>query len=50
MKRYIVYRLLQGVVLLCLVATIVFFLGRLTGNPGRSDAARGRHRRGPRSR
>ena len=33
MKRYIVYRLLQGVVLLCLVATIVFFLGRLTGNP-----------------
>jgi len=33
MKRYIVYRLLQGVVLLCLVATIVFVLGRLTGNP-----------------
>src|SRR3954465_3103115 len=33
MKRYIAYRLLQGVVLLCLVATIVFFLGRLTGNP-----------------
>src|SRR6185503_1771687 len=33
MKRYIVYRLLQGAVLLCLVATIVFFLGRLTGNP-----------------
>ena len=33
MKRYIVYRLLQGVVLLCLVATFVFFLGRLTGNP-----------------
>src|SRR5258706_12969089 len=33
MKRYIVYRLLQGVLLLCLVATIVFFLGRLTGNP-----------------
>ena len=33
MKRYIVYRLLQGVVLLCLVATVVFFLGRLTGNP-----------------
>ena len=33
MKRYIVNRLLQGVVLLFLVATIVFFLGRLTGNP-----------------
>ncbi len=33
MKRYIVHRLLQGVVLLFLVAAIVFFLGRLTGNP-----------------
>jgi len=33
MKRYIVHRLLQGVVLLCMVAAIVFFLGRLTGNP-----------------
>jgi ABC-type dipeptide/oligopeptide/nickel transport system permease component len=33
MTRYIVNRLLQGFVLLCLVATIVFFLGRLTGNP-----------------
>jgi peptide/nickel transport system permease protein len=33
MGRFIVRRLLQGVVLLCLVATIVFFLGRLTGNP-----------------
>jgi peptide/nickel transport system permease protein len=33
MTRYIVNRLLQGLVLLCLVATIVFFLGRLTGNP-----------------
>ncbi len=33
MKRYIVQRLLQGIVLLFLVATIVFFLGRLTGNP-----------------
>ena len=33
MKRYIARRLLQGVVLLCMVATIVFFLGRLTGNP-----------------
>ena len=33
MKRYIARRLLQGVVLLFMVATIVFFLGRLTGNP-----------------
>jgi peptide/nickel transport system permease protein len=33
MTRYIVHRLLQGVVLLCMVAMIVFFLGRLTGNP-----------------
>src|SRR5262245_5951669 len=33
MKRFIARRLLQGIVLLCLVATIVFFLGRLTGNP-----------------
>jgi ABC-type dipeptide/oligopeptide/nickel transport system permease component len=33
MMRYIVRRLLQGVVLLFLVATLVFFLGRLTGNP-----------------
>ncbi len=33
MKRYIVRRLMQGVVLLVMVATIVFFLGRLTGNP-----------------
>ncbi|UYN95639.1 MAG: ABC transporter permease [Enhydrobacter sp.] len=33
MKRYIARRLMQGAVLLCLVATIVFFLGRLTGNP-----------------
>ena len=33
MKRYIAHRLLQGIVLLCLVGTIVFFLGRLTGNP-----------------
>jgi peptide/nickel transport system permease protein len=33
MQRYIVHRLLQGVVLLFMVATIVFFLGRLTGNP-----------------
>jgi ABC-type dipeptide/oligopeptide/nickel transport system permease component len=33
MKRYIVQRLLQVIVLLFLVAAIVFFLGRLTGNP-----------------
>jgi peptide/nickel transport system permease protein len=33
MQRYIVHRLLQGIVVLILVATIVFFLGRLTGNP-----------------
>ena len=33
MKRYIARRLMQGVILVCLVATIVFFLGRLTGNP-----------------
>jgi peptide/nickel transport system permease protein len=33
MRRYIVHRLWQGVILLILVATIVFFLGRLTGNP-----------------
>jgi len=31
--RFIGRRLLQGIVLLCIVATIVFFLGRLTGNP-----------------
>src|SRR5882672_3719698 len=33
MKRYIARRLMQDAVLLCMVATIVFFLGRLTGNP-----------------
>jgi peptide/nickel transport system permease protein len=33
MKRYIARRLMQGVVLLFMVATIVFILGRLTGNP-----------------
>lgn len=33
MRRYILRRFLQGLVLLVLVATIVFFLGRLTGNP-----------------
>jgi peptide/nickel transport system permease protein len=31
--RFIARRLGQGIILLCLVATIVFFLGRLTGNP-----------------
>jgi len=33
MKRFIARRLLQGAILLVMVATIVFFLGRLTGNP-----------------
>ena len=33
MQRYVVHRLLQGLVLLFLVAAVVFFLGRLTGNP-----------------
>jgi ABC-type dipeptide/oligopeptide/nickel transport system permease component len=33
MKRFIARRLMQGVILLVMVATIVFFLGRLTGNP-----------------
>ncbi len=33
MTRFIARRLGQGIILLCLVATIVFFLGRLTGNP-----------------
>lgn len=33
MTRFIARRLLQGLVLLCLVASIVFFLGRFTGNP-----------------
>lgn len=33
MSRFIVRRLLQGLLLVCLVATVVFFLGRLTGNP-----------------
>ena len=33
MRRYILRRFLQGLVLLALVAMIVFFLGRLTGNP-----------------
>ncbi len=33
MQRYIVNRLLQGAVLLVIVTTIVFALGRLTGNP-----------------
>jgi ABC-type dipeptide/oligopeptide/nickel transport system permease component len=33
MGGYIARRLLQGLVLLVLVATVVFFLGRLTGNP-----------------
>jgi len=33
MQRYIVHRLLQGIVLFFCVAIIVFALGRLTGNP-----------------
>ena len=33
MQRYVLRRLLQSLLLLVLVATIVFFLGRLTGNP-----------------
>ncbi len=33
MRRYILERLFQGLILLVLVTTIVFFLGRLTGNP-----------------
>lgn len=33
MQRYIVRRLLQGIGVVLLVAAIVFFLGRLTGNP-----------------
>jgi peptide/nickel transport system permease protein len=33
MGRFIVRRLLQGLVLLVLVAAVVFVLGRLTGNP-----------------
>ena len=33
MQRYIVQRLFTGIVLLVMVAAIVFFLGRLTGNP-----------------
>lgn len=33
MGRYIVQRLIQAAILVVLVATIVFFLGRLTGNP-----------------
>lgn len=33
MQRYIVQRLSQGIILLFMVMAIVFFLGRLTGNP-----------------
>ena len=33
MQRYIVQRLFQGVLLLVIVTTIVFAVGRLTGNP-----------------
>lgn len=33
MQRYIIQRFLQGILLLIMVAAIVFFLGRFTGNP-----------------
>ncbi len=33
MQRYIVQRLMQGIILLFMVTVIVFFLGRFTGNP-----------------
>ena len=33
MQRYILRRLLQGLVLLVLVTAVVFLVGRLTGNP-----------------
>lgn len=33
MGRYIVQRVLQAMIMVVLVATLVFFLGRLTGNP-----------------
>ena len=33
MGGFIARRLLQGLLLLVLVATVVFFLGRFTGNP-----------------
>src|SRR2546423_5274509 len=33
MGGFIARRLLHGLILLVLVATVVFFLGRLTGNP-----------------
>ena len=33
MQRYILQRLVQGVILLVVVTSIVFFIGRMTGNP-----------------
>ena len=33
MQRYILQRLVQGVILLAAVTSIVFFVGRMTGNP-----------------
>ncbi|NKC12108.1 MAG: ABC transporter permease subunit [Gammaproteobacteria bacterium] len=33
MQRYILQRSVQGIILLVLVTSIVFFLGRMTGNP-----------------
>ena len=48
MGRFIARRLLQGLVLLVLVATVVFFLGRLTGNPVDLMLPEDATRRGPR--
>ena len=39
MGGFIARRLLQGLMLLVLVATVVFFLGRLTGNPVEHSAS-----------
>ena len=33
MQKYILQRFFQGLILLVLVTMVVFFLGRLTGNP-----------------
>ncbi|MBT6278351.1 MAG: ABC transporter permease [Chromatiales bacterium] len=33
MQRYILQRLVQGIILVVLVTSVVFFLGRMTGNP-----------------
>ena len=49
MQRYIVQRLLQGIVLLVMVAAIVFSLGRLTGNPADLTPPSRSHRGGSES-